>query len=104
MNMIDITPVINAVIALLAAGVSVFLIPWIKSKTTAQQRNELVAWAKIGVAAAEQLYKGQGRGEEKKKYALDFLESKGFKVDEGSVNNAIEAAVKQLNTEGLQIG
>lgn len=34
MNMIDITPVINAVIALLAAGVSVFLIPWIKSKTT----------------------------------------------------------------------
>lgn len=34
MNMIDITPIVNAVIALLAAGVSVFLIPWIKSKTT----------------------------------------------------------------------
>ncbi len=32
MNMIDITPIVNAVIALLAAGVSVFLIPWIKSK------------------------------------------------------------------------
>lgn len=103
MNTIDITPVINAGIALIAAAISVFLIPWIKSKTTAQQRNELVAWAKIGVAAAEQLYKGQGRGEEKKKYVLDFLESKGFKVDEDSVNNAIEAAVKQLNTEGLPI-
>lgn len=28
MNMIDITPIVNAVIALLAAGVSVFLRPW----------------------------------------------------------------------------
>ena len=67
MNMIDITPVINAVIALLAAGVSVFLIPWIKSKTTDAQRKELLEWVKIGVAAAEQLYKGQGRREDNMK-------------------------------------
>lgn len=45
MNMIDITPIVNAVIALLAAGVSVFLIPWIKSKTTDAQRKEL---ARVG--------------------------------------------------------
>lgn len=103
MNTIDITPIINAGIALIAAAVSVFLIPWLKSKTTAQQRSELVAWIKIGVAAAEQLYVGQGRGEEKKQYVLDFLKSKGFTVDEASVDAAIEAAVKQLNTEGLTI-
>ena len=103
MNMIDITPIVNAVIALLAAGVSVFLIPWIKSKTTDEQRKELLEWVKIGVAAAEQLYEGQGRGEEKKQYVLDFLKQKGFKVDEESVVNAIEAIVKQLNTEGLTI-
>ena len=77
MNMIDITPIVNAVIALAAV--------------------------KIGVAAAEQLYVGQGRGEEKKQYVLDFLKQKGFKVDEESVVNAIEAIVKQLNTEGLTI-
>ena len=103
MNMIDITPIVNAVIALLAAGVSVFLIPWIKSKTTDEQRKELLEWVKIGVAAAEQLYEGQGRGEEKKQYVLDFLKQKGYKVDEESVVNAIEAIVKQLNTEGLTI-
>ena len=103
MNMIDITPVINAVIALLAAGVSVFLIPWIKSKTTDAQRKELLEWVKIGVAAAEQLYKGQGRGEEKKQYVIDFLKQKGFKVDEESVINAIEAAVKQLNGGNLPL-
>lgn len=103
MNAIDITPVVNAVIALTATVVSAFLIPWIKSKTTAQQRSELVAWAKIGVAAAEQIYVGQGRGDEKKQYVLEFLKSKGFDLNEESVNNAIEAAVKQLNTEGLLI-
>ena len=65
--------------------------------------NEFPAWVKIGVAAAEQLYKGAGRGEEKKQYVIDFLKQKGFKVDEESVINAIEAAVKQLNTEGLTI-
>lgn len=93
MNMIDITPIVNAVIALLAAGVSVFLIPWIKSKTTDAQRKELLEWVKIGVAAAEQLYEGQGRGEEKKKYVLEFLASMGFTVDEEAINAAIEAAV-----------
>ena len=103
MNMIDITPIVNAAIALIAAAVSVFLIPWIKSKTTDAQRKELVEWAKIGVAAAEQLYKGQGRGEEKKQYVLDFLKQKGFTVDEESVNAAIEAAVSQLNGGALVI-
>ena len=103
MNTIDITPIINAAIALIGAAVSVFLIPWIKSKTTAEQRKELIAWAKIGVAAAEHIYVGQGRGDEKKQYVLEFLKSKGFDLNEESVNNAIEAAVKQLNTEGLLI-
>ena len=103
MNTIDITPIVNSAIALIGAGVSVFLIPWLKSQTTEAQRKELTAWVKIGVAAAEQLYKGAGRGEEKKQYVIDFLKQKGFKVDEESVINAIEAAVKQLNTEGLTI-
>lgn len=62
-----------------------------------------LAWAKIGIAAAEQIYVGQGRGDEKKQYVLEFLKSKGFDLNEESVNNAIEAAVKQLNTEGLLI-
>ena len=101
MNMIDITPIVNAVIALLAAGVSVFLIPWIKSKTTDAQRKELLEWVKIG--AAEQLYEGQGRGEEKKKYVLEFLASMGFTVDEEAINVAIEAAVNQLNGGNLPL-
>lgn len=99
----NITVIINAVIALIAAVVSTFLIPWIKSKTTAQQREELVAWVKIAVSAAEQIYKGSGRGADKKQYVLDFLANNGFTVDTDSVDAAIEAAVKQLNSEGIII-
>ncbi len=94
---VDITAIINAVIALIVAVVTTFLIPWIKSKTTSQQRESLVAWAKIGVAAAEQIYQGEKRGAEKKRYVLDFLAQNGISFNEESVNAAIEAAVNELN-------
>lgn len=100
---IDVTVIVNTVIALITAVITTFLIPWIKSKTNAQQREQLVAWAKIAVAAAEQIYKGSKRGEEKKQYVLGFLAKNGFSVDGDSVNAAIEAAVKQLNSEGIVI-
>ncbi len=83
MNMIDITPIINAVIALAAAGVSVFLIPWLKSQTTEAQRKELLEWVKIGVAAAEQLYAGQGRGEEKEAVRPRLPEVEGLQGRRG---------------------
>ncbi|MBQ2741912.1 MAG: phage holin [Oscillospiraceae bacterium] len=101
MNNIDITPIIEAIILLIATVISVVLVPWIKSKTTTAQRQELVEWAKIAVQAAEQIYLGVGRGEEKKAHVIEFLNSKGLTFDEESINNAIEAAVKQLKTEGI---
>lgn len=99
--MVDITPVINALVALAAALITVFLIPWIKANTTEQQRQTLIEWIKIAVAAAEQIYNGPGRGEEKKQYVLDFLASKGVAIDDESVNAAIESAVQQLNSGSL---
>ena len=101
--MVDVTPIINAVIALIAAIISIFVIPWLKTKTTEEQRKQLIAWIKIAVSAAEQIYNGPGRGEEKKKYVLDFLSDKGIAIDDESVNAAIESAVQQLNNGSLVI-
>lgn len=98
---IDITAIINAVIAVISAVITAVLVPWIKSKTTSQQRESLIAWAKIGVAAAEQIYQGEKRGAEKKQYVLDFLAQNGITFNEESVNAAIEAAVKQLNSDWI---
>lgn len=94
--MVDLTGLINAVIAVASALITAFLIPWIRSKTTEQQRAAINEWVKIAVFAAEQIFKGAGRGQEKLEYVLNFLNSKGFDVDAESVKAMIEAAVLQL--------
>lgn len=101
---IDITPIIEAVIALAGVVVSCVLIPYIKSKTTTEQQKEINAWVKIAVSAAEQIYVGSGRGEEKKAYVIQWLRDHGITVDESKLNALIESAVYELtNGEGLII-
>ena len=95
--MIDITPILNAIIALLAAIITAVVVPWLKARTTAAQRENLQAWARIAVKAAEQAYAGQrGKGMEKKQEVYDFLHDKGCSVDFDELNTAIEAAVHEL--------
>lgn len=95
--MFDITPIIEAVAALIAVIITAVVIPYIKSKTTTQQQARINAWVKIAVAAAEQIYKGSGRGEEKKEYVINWLEERGFTLDEDEVDALIESAVYELN-------
>lgn len=97
--MTDLTPIVNAVITLIAAIVTTFLIPWIKSKIDAAKLAQIVEWVGIAVRAAEQIYNESGMGAKKKQYVLDFLASKGFTLDPDSINAMIEAAVKDLNIE-----
>lgn len=92
----DVTNVIEALFALMTVCITAFVIPYIKSRTTAQQQEELSAWVKIAVAAAEQIYTGSGRGTEKKKYVLEWLTSHNIKVDEDRLDAMIESAVYTL--------
>lgn len=96
--MTDLTPVINAVIALAAALITAFVIPWIKRNTSAKDREELLKWVEIAVMAAQQLYH-QLDGDKRKAYVLAFLASKGYDVSSAEVDNAIEAAVLKLHQE-----
>lgn len=96
--MIDLTPVINAVIALAAALITAFVIPWIKRNTSAKDREEFLKWVEIAVAAAEQLFYST-QGKEKKKYVVQFLEEKGFAFSEEEVDAAIEGAVLRLHRD-----
>lgn len=94
--MTDLTPVINAVIALAAALITAFVIPWIKRNTSAKDREEFLKWVEIAVAAAEQLFYST-QGKEKKKYVVQFLEGKGFTFSETEIDAAIEGAVLNLH-------
>lgn len=93
----NITPFVNAVIALTAAVITAFVIPWIKSKTTSAQREEIDVWIKTAVTAAEQIFTESGKGKEKKAYVLKFLEEKNFGIDAESIDIMIESAVKNMN-------
>lgn len=97
----DITPIVEAVAAVLCAVVTCVLVPYIKSKTTTEQQKEINAWVKIAVAAAEQIYTGSGRGEEKKAYVINWLREHGITVDEAKLDALIEAAVYELNSNGI---
>lgn len=77
MNTIDLTPIIQAIIALLAAIVTYKVIPWIKAKTTNEQQVMLETTIRTLVFAAEQIY-GAGRGRDKMQYVVDKLREKGF--------------------------
>lgn len=96
--MTDLTPIINAAVALLAAIIAAFVIPWIKRKTTAQDRETMLAWVEIAVAAAQQLFY-QMDGAARKQYVISFLAERGYSVDEGALDAAIEAAVLKLHRE-----
>ena len=92
----DITTIIEALAALIAAVISAFVIPWIKSKTSVAQFEKIKLWAEAAVEAAEQIYTGSGRGEETKRFVIEFLANKGFKIDADSLDKLIEAAVFNL--------
>ena len=100
--MIDLTPIFQAIIALLAALVTYKLIPWIKSRTTERQQQNLFVAAKIAVMAAEQLYKN-GEGDKKLEYARDVLVAAGFDVNLEVLRAAIESAVYSLPANYLML-
>lgn len=100
----NITPIIEAALLLLAAIFTTVVIPYIKSKTTAQQQTDIEGWVRVAVSAAEQLYKGSGRGDEKKAFVLDWLKKRHIAVDEAKLDAMIESAVYWLNHSFLTAG
>lgn len=99
--MIDLTPILQAVLALLAALVTYKLIPWIKAKTTQEQQNLLLSITSVLVFAAEQLY-GSGRGEEKLDYVVRELETRGFTADRAAIEAVVRDYADKLTSKKLE--
>lgn len=96
MNMINLTPLFQAIIALLCAVITPRLVRWLNAKLDAADREELQFWTKLAVAAAEQLFK-RSEADLKKQYVFDFLNERGFTIDFDEIDKAIEAAVLELH-------
>ena len=91
MNNIDLTPILQAILGLVAAVITVYLVPWLKSRVDTNKHALVDAAIQSLVYAAEQLY-GAGKGGEKLAYVKDQLAKRGIAIDDA----AIEAAVYKL--------
>jgi hypothetical protein len=89
--------VVKVLIPLLGAIITYLIVPFIRQKTTKEQRENIYFWVKVAVSAAEQIYKEKGQGKLKKEYVVDFLVSKGINITIEELDVLIEAAVKELN-------
>lgn len=79
---INIDIMVKVIIPILEAIITyvVFLIvPFIRQKTTKEQRENIYFWVRVAVQAAEMIFNEKGKGKDKKQYVIDFLTSKGIK-------------------------
>ena len=92
LTMIDLTKVVEAVIGLSVALITTFLIPWLRQRLTAGQREVLDTVIETAVLAAEQMY-GSGMGKEKLKAVMDYLHAKGYDVDVEQIEAMVYALI-----------
>lgn len=100
--MIDLTVIIKAVVTLILALITSFLIPMIKAKVDADKFQTIQTWVMIAVEAAEQIFNQPRMGEQKKAFVEEFLMSKGFTLSVDEMDSLIEAAVHELNSAILE--
>ena len=84
-------------ISILGAIMTYTVVPYLRSKTSKEQRETIMFWVSVAVSAAEQIFNKRGMGEEKKNFVVEFLAEKGLKVSLDELDVLIENAVKELN-------
>lgn len=95
----NITNLVEILISLIATVISMFLIPYIKSKHSNEEIRKVLDIVDTVVGAAEQLGRTLGYdGEAKKEYVVGRLMDMGFTLDP-TLNDYIEAAVLKLHNE-----
>ena len=105
-NLVNITPIILAVIALCTVLLTSFVIPKLKTKHPQEEidkaLNQLEVYKNVAMLACrmvEQLYPGmaQTKFNEARNFMIDYLTKAGIKIDEDQVTAAIESAVLEIN-------
>lgn len=92
--------VILALIPVLGAIITYFIIPYIKTNMDSAKLAQYKEWATLAVKSAEMLWKETGHGEDKKSYVVNFLtdmfNSRKITITEEQMNVLIESAVKEM--------
>ena len=102
---IDVTQIILAVITLIGAVLTGFLIPLLKAKLLSEDaklngmEQDLLRLAiTTAVTAAEQIYNSE-EGQKKKAYVLGLLEAQGYPADSAAIDAAVEAICLEIHKQ-----
>ena len=101
MNNLDITPILELVVKLIFAAVTIFLIPKIKkllaAKVAESDQKKIIRWVELAVQAAEEAERS-GLIDKKAKYtyALNFLEKRGVTFDPDTMQALIDSSCWEL--------
>lgn len=96
--------ILKIVLSVVAALITAYLIPYIKSQTKTKQQEELLAMVDVAVKAAEQSIKnGQTKKLEATEFVTKWLNERGIKITEDQLDKLIEAAVYTMNNESNTI-
>ena len=80
--------------------VTYYIIPYVKSKTTVEQRKDLIFYTQLAIKLAESIYNKEGQGKLKKEYVINWLNKQGIVFTEEQVSNLIDSVVKYFNSQG----
>lgn len=100
--MIDLTPIIEALIGLAVTAITVFLIPWLRERFGNEKLAKAQGWVQIAVLAAEKLY-GAGNGDQKLEYAEAFLAQHKIKLDTAELITLINAEIKKMEQAEIAV-
>lgn len=89
--------IILGVISIVGALIGAYLVPFIKVKTTKEQRVFAEKVIREAVRAAEQIFDLQGQGIEKYSFVIDYIKEEfNLKLSDSEIRVIIEAAVNEL--------
>lgn len=90
--------ILLALISLLGTVIVAVLVPYVRSKTTKEQRDKVEYWTEKAVKAAEIFYQDYPKqGPIKKDTVIEFIIEMGFKIPEEQLSVLIDAIVKEMN-------
>lgn len=97
--------IILGIISIIGAILTGIVVPYIKEKIGNEKLKKYETWAAYAVRSAEMIFSGQGMGEDKKKYVVDFLNNMFNKnkvvITPEQIEVLLEAAVKNMKIEEI---
>lgn len=97
------TQICLAVISIISALITAFVIPYIKSKVSKEKIEQIDYYTKIAVKCAEQIY-GQEEWQEKKQYVMEYvrkmcLEVLNIEITYDQLDTIVEGIVYSVKNE-----